>query len=587
MQSQPPPKGSLEDLFRHHLLESEAAAVPPRPLVWEHIDNSLLLAQNEKYRRRLLVHRWGMAASLLLASLAGGGWWHSQQVATATLASATARQEAARRAVAGAVAPSSGTNIGAGVATLAHASALPQGEAGSPAGTSTAGTAAQGFDHTTGFEHAGRTTGRPAASPAAGNDQLAYAGAGTVRGRSWPAVAGRPATAGLAGHAYPTGPAGALAYESAQPGSGTRQGHRAAAAHPSPFSSPNANAIAGTSTSTHTQNAATFALAQPAEAGTQLAQPELVSSESLSAATSADARSGEGLLAGRLATLALAAPAGPPAGLVAKALPPAPTELRRWRYGAEYAISAFQPNIDFNRGGSSYNSALGSNTVSLTRAAAAEYRANLRPGLGQRLTLRATRWLGGHWSVGTGLEVAQQSAYSATSAAFTGEQLADASSFNSSAPIPSTGSNLISTSRGLQGSSFCYRSAGIPIELQYDNQAKAGVSFYGRVGAIVSALLSARSEVAGNPEATRSYSAFSASSPYRRLTALLRGSAGVRYRPAGRGWGVHAGPTAEAGVQSLNSETDHSFLQQQRPYSVGLEAGFEFGGNPRPVPATN
>ncbi|RZK96689.1 MAG: hypothetical protein EOO62_28915, partial [Hymenobacter sp.] len=70
MHSQPPPKGSLEELFRHHLLESEAAAVPPRPLVWEHLDNSLLLAQNEKYRRRLLVHRSGLAASLLLAALA-------------------------------------------------------------------------------------------------------------------------------------------------------------------------------------------------------------------------------------------------------------------------------------------------------------------------------------------------------------------------------------------------------------------------------------------------------------------------------------------------------------------------------------
>jgi len=47
------------------------------------------------------------------------------------------------------------------------------------------------------------------------------------------------------------------------------------------------------------------------------------------------------------------------------------------------------------------------------------------------------------------------------------------------------------------------------------------------------------------------------------------------------------GPTAEAGVQSLNTETDRSFLQQQRPYSVGLEAGFEFGGSLKPVPATN
>jgi hypothetical protein len=304
-------------------------------------------------------------------------------------------------------------------------------------------------------------------------------------------------------------------------------------------------------------------------------------------ASSTDTRSGESLLAGRLAALALATPAGLPAELTPKNLPlTLPTELRRWRYGAEYAITAFQPNIDFNRGSSDYNPALGLNTVSLTRAAAAEYRANLRPGLGQRLTLRATRWLGGHWSLNTGLEVTQQHAYSATSAAFTGEQLADTYSFNASPSTGSAGSSL-SVSRDLHESSFRYRSAGIPIELQYDTQVKSGVSFYGRIGAIVSALLSAHSEVAGNAEATRSYTAFSASSPYRRLTALLRGSAGVRYRPAGRGWGLNVGPTAEAGVQSLNAETDRSFLQQQRPYSVGLEAGFEFGGTLKPVPATN
>ncbi|MEJ7663200.1 MAG: hypothetical protein WKG07_28500 [Hymenobacter sp.] len=52
--------------------------MPPRPHVWEQLDNSLLLAQNEQYRRRLRTHRWAIAASLLLASLAGGGWWHSQ-----------------------------------------------------------------------------------------------------------------------------------------------------------------------------------------------------------------------------------------------------------------------------------------------------------------------------------------------------------------------------------------------------------------------------------------------------------------------------------------------------------------------------
>ena len=71
--STPKPTGSLEDLFRHHL--GEEAAAPPRPMLWDQIDNSLLVRQNETYRRRLAATRWVAAASLLLATLAGTGWW--------------------------------------------------------------------------------------------------------------------------------------------------------------------------------------------------------------------------------------------------------------------------------------------------------------------------------------------------------------------------------------------------------------------------------------------------------------------------------------------------------------------------------
>jgi hypothetical protein len=586
MQSQPPPKGSLEDLFRHHLLESEAAAVPPRALVWEHIDNSLLLAQNEKYRRRLLVHRWGMAASLLLATLAGGGWWHSQQVATATLASANARNEAARRAITGAVAPGSLTNTNSTASetnALATAASLPV------AGTT--GSAATGAAQTSaGLAQAGRqaatslTANSPALAQSPTHDWLATGGAGQAP------KAGRFAAAGLTGRSPAGSSAGTLAYGApAGVARDTYQAEGATAARPHTFSSPNAYTIAATSTSPSAETANASLTAKGLSTSAEPAQSELATADNTLAVAAAASRSGEDLLSSRLVALALAAPAGPPTGLVARELPPpVPTQLRRWRYGAEYAITAFQPNIDFNRSSSDYNPALGLNTISLTRAAAAEYRANLRPGLGQRLTLRATRWLGGHWSLSTGVAVAQQDAYSATSAAFTGEQLADASSFNTSiGTSPGSLSSGAYPSRDLHESSFRYRSAGVPIELQYDNQAKSGVSFYGRIGAIVSALLSAHSEVAGNAEATRTYTAFSASSPYRRLTALLRGSAGVRYRPAGRGWGLNVGPTAEAGVQSLNTETDRSFLQQRRPYSVGIEAGFEFGGSLKPVPASN
>jgi hypothetical protein len=255
------------------------------------------------------------------------------------------------------------------------------------------------------------------------------------------------------------------------------------------------------------------------------------------------------------------------------------TKLRRWRFGAEYAATSFNPNTDFEN--VSINTSPLANSItspgslpsfsSVGRSAAAEYRANLRAGLGQRLSLRATRWLGGHWSLSTGLEVAQQQATSATSLGFDGVRMDAYNYYNNSA------------SRQLQSSSYRYRSAGVPVELRYDNPIKSGVSLYGRLGAIVSALLSVRTEIASNPETARSYSPFAGGTPYRRLTTLLRGGAGVRYRPANKGWGVSVGPTAEAGVQSLNSDTDKNFLQQSRPYSFGLEAGFEFNSGVTPV----
>ncbi len=583
MQSQPPPKGSLEELFRHHLLESEAAAVPPRPLVWDHIDNSLLLAQNEKYRRRLLVHRWGMAASLLLATLAGGGWWHSQQVAMATLASAHAQSDAARLAVTGAATSRTGiTNTANGVLAdnYTSTSASTQRLA---SGAAAGGTTEQATDNRINGL-AGNQSNTIAANTltAIGSRSLGRAGQAGHRTESTWSGAAKMAGHGAIERNQADATAGTVAYATTgQRADGTGQAAGTALARTFTFPSTNPNAIAATTTSSSVRSTgALSAVGQPTTED-EAAQEEGTYAQNERAARLTD----EALLDPRLAKLALASATLPPAELAMKELPqPTTTLLRRWRYGAEYAITAFQPNIDFNRSSSDYNPALGLNTVSLTRAAAAEYRANLKPGLGQRLTLRATRWMGGHWSVGTGIEVAQQDAYSATSAAFTGEQLADLAS---SSPSTGTGNYNASAPRDLHGSSFRYRSAGIPLELQYDNQAKSGVSFYGRVGAIVSALLNVRSEVAGNPEATRTYSFNSASTPYRRLTALLRGSAGVRYRPAGRGWGLNVGPTAEMGVQSLNSETDRNFLQQSRPYSVGIEAGIEFGGSLKPVPTSN
>lgn len=575
MNSQLPPKGSLEELFRHHLLESEAAAVPPRPLVWEHIDNSLLLAQNEKYRRRLLAYRWGMAASLLLAALGGGGWWHSQQTASATLASAHPQGSAAQTAVVNATTASrralpltsQPTPTSQDLAQAAGSSALPPTQ---QPGYANAGAASAVRRVATPSTHQGSARLVATTQPEPSGRFAKWAGAAEKRAL---AVAG-PATRATAAQRPKRGVGIARQATTNVP---------ADAATVALFSTTTAEPIETTATSFSTSSRS-FSTAAPnvsqreATLAASLAEPTLAAAflPTKQAARAADSRAGEDLLASNQVLLARSPAGALPTSLAPKEVTPLPaTELRRWRFGVEYAATAFNPNIDFNRNAASYNSAVSFSTVSATQAAAAEYRANLRAGLGQRLGLRAIRWLGGHWSLSTGVEAAQQDAYSATSSGFVGQQQADINSF----AIPSN----IYVPRELHTSSYRYRSAGVPVELRYDNQAKTGLSFYGRVGAIVSALLSVRSEVASNPEATRTYSFFSASTPYRRLTTLLRGSAGVRYRPANSTWGVSVGPTAEAGVQSMNTETDKSFLQQNRPYSFGLEAGFEFGGTLKPV----
>ncbi|TVT41629.1 hypothetical protein FNT36_09355 [Hymenobacter setariae] len=548
MDSQSPPKGSLEELFRHHLLESEAAAVPPRPLVWDQIDNSLLLAENEKYRRRLLVHRWGMAASLLLAALAGGGWWHSQQPASPNLVSATGNMARVEMATAARLPRTTvGLNTTSSQTTLAVASTAPQ---AAKAATQQVG-----------------TLSTPESADAT---QADYTTAGSARGQVLLATAAQPTTLGhsaaptLATYAY-------RATMASRHGAGPADALAAV-----PFSSSTSQPIEFTATSSLTRFPnATAALDRAA--GMPMAST--VATEASTASAPVVSRQGETLLDSRLAQLALGPSDGLPATLTpveTKMLPA--TKLRQWRFEAAYAATAFNPNVDFAASSSRYPLASAITLPSYSvgsQSAAAEYRANQRGGLGQRLSLRATRWLGGHWSLSTGLEAAQQHATSATSMGFDGVHLDAASSYNpnlsNSAPRP------------LQASSYRYRSAGVPVELRYDTPIKTGVSFYGRLGAIVSALLNVRTEVASNPETARSYSPFAGSTPYRRLTTLLRGGAGVRYRPANKGWGVSVGPTAEAGVQSLNSDTDKSFLQQNRPYSFGLEAGFEFNSGVVPV----
>jgi hypothetical protein len=262
-----------------------------------------------------------------------------------------------------------------------------------------------------------------------------------------------------------------------------------------------------------------------------------------------------------------------PAGLAAAALPAEAAVAtvapdKRWKFGASYAVGVFQPNINFSREGAraehAYNTspAFGENTVALTETAAAQYRRNLQGGLSQRLTALAAVRLSPRWSLATGLDLSQNEATSATAVGFTGEQLIDLSQ-DLNGPLHTT--------------RFRYRAAGIPVEMRYATPLNKGWSAYARMGAVVSALLGARADVDGVPEATRTYSMGSAGTPYRRVLANVRGGAGAQYRPAAGNWTLSVGPVAETGVLTMNVHPAQDFLSQGRAYSVGLEAGMEFG----------
>ena len=290
------------------------------------------------------------------------------------------------------------------------------------------------------------------------------------------------------------------------------------------------------------------------------------------APATAGAAAGEvGLFAAHPAALSLATPAPLPKRLFTMVLPAdaapvlSPT-AHKWNYGASYTAGIFNPNINFSRASIeheyAYNPALGADSPALTEAAATEYRQNLRPGLSQRLALLATRHMAGHWLLRTGAEFTQSTAKSASTAGFVGEQLYDLGQY---------------TTGSMQTTNFRYRSASIPVELRYANAAKHGWSLYGRLGGVVSALLGVRSEVTGNPEATRTYSFLSATGPYRRLLASVRGGAGAQFSPTTGNWTFTLGPVAEMSLMSLNAHPAQSYLAQSHPYSFGIEAGMQFG----------
>ena len=525
------PTGSLEELFRHHLAE---AAVPPRPLVWEQIDNSLLQHQNEQYRRRLTATRWVAAASIAIASLTGAGWWATRdalQHDRADLAATTQRLEVAEAGQRGRTASQlTAPNRSAKSETLPNQATAanngPQAQSGAAEASYAAATAP-----TTASQATTRATTADVRGAARNHShaatQLAVLAPTTARAThsidksidsqynatTAEAVAVIAAGAGANGHEARQAAPQLVGAETAATAGVASRSAQAASNQPAGVPDLTSAAARAAVATTATESAARTHSDTNQANETALALNDSRRTEELA------------LLASRTAALSPLATATLPTSFAtvevpADGTPPAVAPARKWQFGASYAVSAFNPNINFSRVGGAaefdYNPALGPNSPALSEAAAAEYRDNLRPGLSQRLALRATRRLGTRWALSTGAEIAQSRASSASSLAFVGEQVPD---FGQQVGGP------------MRATNFRYQTASVPVELRFANPVKQGLSFYGRVGAAVSALLGVRAEVEGIPEATRSYS-IAAEGPYRRVLTNLRGGVGAQYRPA-------------------------------------------------------
>ncbi|UOQ53415.1 hypothetical protein [Hymenobacter cellulosivorans] len=519
----PEPTGDLEQLFRQKLGEAEVA---PRMNLWEQIDHELLVQQNETFRRRLVWHRW-VAAACILLFLGAGSWLTMRQSDRATLAgavasapAASAKQHAANTAAdapAGTANPTSDLYLGeAAAASLAAMIAGPT-EADMASGGSL-------------------QTLQPGATATA---------APTARGadRSANVLRGSGAVSG----AY--GSASSLSYDGvATTTAGSFYDRIVAAARP---------VGAGGATWLTALNSQKVALAGL----TGNSRPDTLKPALPSAPT---------MMAAQL-----------PAALQEETKPEAAARPKRWRLMGGYAASAYNPNMSFaatpaavTYANSVNGSVAAARTASTYEQAAHEYRQYLRPGFAQRVALTASYAASKHLTVSAGLAVAEQRATSQTSYYFLDGKMPVVEA--RAASRPSTNDFLTPPQPvKVRTAQYRYRTAGIPVSVRYGS-AKPGWSLYAKVGAAVNVLFNTRSELEGVPEATTSYTLKSVNSPYRKVQGSVNTGGGVRYQPGAASWSVAVGPTAEAGLSTLNTDAVRSNYQA-RPYAVGLEASVEFG----------
>ncbi|WP_303310170.1 hypothetical protein [Hymenobacter sp. BT730] len=584
-----PQKGDLEYLFRQKFEEAE---FQPRASLWEQLDHELVVQQNETFRERLRVHRW-VAAACVLFMLSMGGWFARHFTSTHEAELAVGQEPTNSRNASGNAAKS------ARLAVQVPASTLNQ-----PASAATSTTSASFHSESAA---AGSAATQLAAARASGiSDKERLAGNATPNrtgtavlasgraSRTLPTNTQAVNTSSATEAASPQGDANRQAAQGRNTFLGyaansTAQGRQQEAAgqlRPT-GATPPPSASAGLSAFSRNTAVSTVAAATPGAAVASAIQPPAgIATDPVEVISPRAAA-----LHGTLAALPSSLDSDYTPNALAWADALAAKDEKQlakngsWSLGGGHNLSSFNPNINFSRGSvSAANLQNASPTVRVNsqmyEEGATEYRKNLQAGLGQRVALLARRKLSSRWSVAAGVEAAEYRASSQTSyaAMIHNQQSTFTGDLQQSTRIRTQMATDLTVLSEPQTTRYRYRTAGLPVSLQYGATDKAGWSLYARMGAAVNVLFGSRLSPE-NPAlvSQREYNLKSADSPYRHVLASLRGGAGMQYRPAGAAWMVALGPAAEAGLNTMNANPTQSYWQQNRPYSVGLEASVEFG----------
>ncbi|UYZ58849.1 hypothetical protein [Hymenobacter latericus] len=490
------------------------AELTPRAAVWEQLDHDLLVRENQGYRKRLLGYRRAAAAAAVLAALGLGGWFTQQGIQFNT----------------------SSSNATATVFTPDGRQGLASASVASP--DNHLGAAGQAAEASAGNPRRALGAATAANTPAAGSNP-----GGSIASQPAPATHG--ATALLADGSGSRSAAGRALAAIKQTFGGSAAGRLQ---RPGMFRPRGANPVTGSRT------AIAQAQAPAGGNGGHYAASEV---QPVAAQLRPASFAGNLLNPDSVKRALLSAPLQQ--AVAQTATRPAREENEketsrpnRWRWRGGYAAERFVPNVSSPTG---EGLALRAADPTTNFMAPPPAPTKLQPGLAQRGHLGGAISLGKkRWTLLTGVELTSIS----------GETMRETPRQYQSY-YPGTGP----ASQTQQEGRYRMTTAGVPVQLRYEGR-KPGVSVYAAVGAAVNVLLRTRTTVGDQ--------AASNDGAYRRLLTAARGSAGLRYAPAGGNWQVFLGPEAEAGLSTLNSNPAGQWGERTRPYAVGLSASVEFGG---------